>query len=63
MTTVASSFATASFTMDISHSDASAFRMPLMVKATSLAVSGVPSVNFASSRMVNVHVMPSSDTS
>ena len=36
-TTVASSVATASFTMDMSHSDASEFKMPLMVKATSRA--------------------------
>ena len=59
-TTVASSVA---FTMDMSHSDASEFKMPLMVKATSRAVSGVPSVNFTSSRTVNVQVMPSSDAS
>ena len=62
-TTVASSVATASFTMDMSHSDASEFKMPLMVKATSRAVSGVPSVNFTSSRTVNVQIMPSSDAS
>ena len=63
MTTVASSSATASLTMDISHSEASEFRMPLMVKATSRAVSGVPSVNFTSSRILNVQVMPSSEAS
>ena len=49
--------------MDMSHSDASEFKMPLMVKATSRAVSGVPSVNFTSSRTANVQVMPSSDAS
>ena len=49
--------------MDISHSEASEFRMPLMVKATSRAVSGVPSVNFTSSRILNVQVMPSSEAS
>ena len=49
--------------MDRSHSDASAFRMPLRVKATSRAVSGWPSVNFTSSRMANVHVRPSADAS
>ena len=62
-TTVASSSATASLTIDMSHSDASAFRMPLMVNATSRAVSGVPSLNLASSRILNVQVMPSSEAS
>ena len=63
MTTVASSGATASRTMDRSHSEASAVRMPLIVKATSRAVSGSPSVKRTSSRMVNVQVMPSSEHS
>ena len=63
ISTVVSSVATASFIMDRSHSDASAFRMPLRVKATSRAVSGWPSVNFTSSRMANVHVRPSADAS
>ena len=63
ISTVTSSTATASRTIDRSHSDASALTMPLMVKATSCAVSGCPSVNRTSSRIPNVHVMPSSEHS
>ena len=60
MTTVASSTATASRTMDRSHSEAAEPMMPLMVKATSRAVSGWPSENRTSSRMENVQMRPSS---
>ena len=43
-----------------SHSLASLLATPLMVYATSWAVTGLPLVNLASVRMVNVQVRPSS---
>ena len=46
--------------MERSASDEGASLIPLMVKATSSAVSASPSVNFASVRILNVHTMPSS---
>ena len=58
-----SSVATASLTMVRSASEAVLLMTPLMVKATSRAVSGSPSVNVTSSRIVNVHVSPSSEHS
>ena len=61
--TVASSVATASRTMDRSASDAGLALMPFMVKATSRAVSGSPSVKRTSSRMVKVQVRPSGEHS
>ena len=58
---VVASTARASSTMDRSASAASPFTIPLMVKATSSAVSGTPSVNITSSRIWNVQVRPSSE--
>ena len=57
---VSSSTATALSTMVRSHSLASLLATPLMVYATSWAVTGLPLVNLASVRMVNVQVRPSS---
>ena len=63
ISTVVSSRATASRTMERSACEDSEFTMPLTVKATSEAVSGSPSENFTSSRMRNVHTRPSSEHS
>ena len=56
-----SSAASAFSTMERSASEASLATMELTVKATSRAVSGWPSVNVTSSRMLNVQVRPSSE--